>query len=417
MIVIYTTEVTHRLRYTLDTVFAEYFGLSYTLVTDPDQAPASGIRINYSGEPLPGWFSVSRSSLLFETGIRPQHPFISRIGDMPVIFQDNGPADLSFDVFAAVFYLLSRYEEYLPHEQDGHGRYLASNSILSNPVFDFAPVAETWLLYLKTRLLELDPALPFLQHKKAIECTFDIDQAFAYKGRRWPKILGALAKREGQRVLLQGKPDPYDTIPRILDFLRTNPVSAHFFFLMNDRGDYNSSVDPNSTRLGGYIRQCAGLAEVGIHPSYEAFRDDLLEPERRLLESCLNKPLTHSRQHFLRISFPAYYRWLQNQGIIHDHSLGYPDTPGFRAGFSRPFRFYDLGEERDTALWLHPFCFMDATYIYYKQADTSQIIKKFLGISEQVSKVNGKLVTVSHNDLLGDYCPVNFWEVLKNCAV
>src|SRR5204863_517356 len=37
--------------------------------------------------------------------------------------------DYPFDIFAASFYLLSRYEEYLPHQKDIYGRYAHQNSL------------------------------------------------------------------------------------------------------------------------------------------------------------------------------------------------------------------------------------------------------------------------------------------------
>ncbi len=42
-------------------------------------------------------------------------------------FETSG--DFPFDIFAASFYLLSRYEEYLPHEKDMYGRYAHTNSL------------------------------------------------------------------------------------------------------------------------------------------------------------------------------------------------------------------------------------------------------------------------------------------------
>ena len=36
---------------------------------------------------------------------------------------------IPFDVFSATFFLVSRYEEYLPHVKDDYGRFLATESL------------------------------------------------------------------------------------------------------------------------------------------------------------------------------------------------------------------------------------------------------------------------------------------------
>jgi len=46
--------------------------------------------------------------------------------------------------------------------------------------------------------------------------------------------------------------------------------------------------------------------------------------------------------------------------------MGYPEEPGFRAGISRPFFFYDLLEDRKSGLRITPFQLMDGTLIQYK---------------------------------------------------
>jgi len=46
-------------------------------------------------------------------------------------FRTSDATEMSFDVFAASFYLVSRYEEYLSYEPDDHNRYTAGFSCLS----------------------------------------------------------------------------------------------------------------------------------------------------------------------------------------------------------------------------------------------------------------------------------------------
>ena len=60
----------------------------------------------------------------------------------------------SFDIFAASFYLLSRYEEFLPHVKDDYGRFLATESIAFKHDFLKQPVVDIWAYKLKSVLEE-----------------------------------------------------------------------------------------------------------------------------------------------------------------------------------------------------------------------------------------------------------------------
>lgn len=67
--------------------------------------------------------------LLLEQGINDVEIYIQDWDEIPCFFPTSKNCFLPFDVFAASFYLLSRYEEYLPHLKDEHGRYPASESL------------------------------------------------------------------------------------------------------------------------------------------------------------------------------------------------------------------------------------------------------------------------------------------------
>ena len=53
--------------------------------------------------------------------------------------------DIPFDIFAASFYLLTRYEEYLPHEKDKYGRYAHVNSLAFKENFLHLPLINLWI--------------------------------------------------------------------------------------------------------------------------------------------------------------------------------------------------------------------------------------------------------------------------------
>ncbi len=58
-------------------------------------------------------FFIKASPLLFENEIKKQEIQVVEKNNVKVLFP-NEEDDLGFDIFSAVFYMLSRYEEYLP---------------------------------------------------------------------------------------------------------------------------------------------------------------------------------------------------------------------------------------------------------------------------------------------------------------
>ena len=91
---------------------------------------------------------------------------------------------------------------------------------------------------------------------------------------------------------------------------------------------------------------------------------------------------------------------LAAEGITEDHSMGYPDQPGFRAGISRPYLFYDLTEEKQTRLKLVPFQIMDATLIHYMNLDPQHAEEVIIKLINETRKSGGLFVSLWHNTTL-----------------
>ncbi len=400
MIVIYTPKVTNRIKYTADFVFSQYFGIQYEFTEKPEFISVPDkVCLNYSPTVKKGFFNIFQDNLLLESDIQEQQIFVSREADMPVFFQTTENFDIRFDIFSCVFYLLSRYEEYLPHDKDVHGRYKSSNSILSKKEFTFSPIVEIWLNFFKEELLKINSTLPFKKHEFEYVPTFDIDNAFRYLGRNWFQKPPNIFDSNCLPVLLKQQADPFDIFDKLLEEINKYNLNPIFFFLLSDADKNDSNVSPESEKLHSVIRKMSSK-EIGIHPSYLASASNLLQQEKSLLEKITSQTITVSRQHFLKISFPDYYRTLAETGIEKDFSLSYPDVTGFRAGCSRPFYFFDIEKNESSSLIIQPSCWMDATYEYYQALNNDEIRRNLSTIFTQIKKINGILVPIFHNDLL-----------------
>ena len=115
-----------RLRYTLDLVLGQLLGLRYQLILLGEYKPAvHQPLINYSHLILKEGVSIPNAGLLKQKGVNRKKLKIVH-GELPFLFYysvSGTSYDLPFDVFSAVFYLVSDYEKYVSLEVDEHGRY------------------------------------------------------------------------------------------------------------------------------------------------------------------------------------------------------------------------------------------------------------------------------------------------------
>lgn len=412
VIVIYTPKVTNRIKYTFEFVFHQYFGIDYELTENTDVSILpEHFYISYGKEINAAFFTIYQDNLLLEDTIQFQNISVSREADLPVFFQTTENFDIRFDIFSCIFYLLSRYEEYLPHEKDIHGRYKSSNSILARKEFNFSPIVELWLLFFKQKLVAIQPNLSFKKQEFTYIATFDIDNAFRYLGRNLLKHPPNIFKAEYWKVRLNIQADPYAILDKILNETQKYDFHTIFFFLLNDDGNENSKVSPESIELRKVIHYICTQAEIGLHPSYHSLEKNLVQAEYHKLYQLSNRKTYHSRQHFLRISFPELLKNFKETNFLKtDYSLMYPDIIGFRAGISKAFTVYDLSNEEMSSITMQPSCWMDASFEYYRTENEDEIFENFLTIFNQLKEINGTLVTIFHNDLLATQ---KYWGIFR----
>ena len=116
MLLIYTPKKTPRLNYIFEFIFREILGAEFQITTDKEEFTKSqSPKLNYSDAPFSSEPFIFSSPLLFEKGIREQELKFNLWNETPVLFYSHPRHEFPFDIFAASFYLITRYEEYLPH--------------------------------------------------------------------------------------------------------------------------------------------------------------------------------------------------------------------------------------------------------------------------------------------------------------
>ena len=165
MILIYVHKLTPRIKYIFKTIFTDVLQVNISFTSDCKEFENhEGVKINYSDSKLSSGIFFQATTLLFETKIQKQDIIISEYENKPCFYSVDNESILPFDPFAASFYLISRYEEYLPHTKDEHRRFLANESLAFQHDFLEEPLVNLWTTKI-TRLITLNyPEFDIPQH-------------------------------------------------------------------------------------------------------------------------------------------------------------------------------------------------------------------------------------------------------------
>ena len=309
--IVYSQQITNRLRYICDFIGNEIIGKPFTVTNSIEAFSADpGPRINYSDDRVNSsdlW--IQPHTLLFETNIREQPVECFVDSGYTIFFKTQG--DIPFDLFSACFYLLSRYEEYLPHQKDVYGRYAHENSIAFREQFLDIPLIDTWLQHFRERLHNRYTSLAIHQPGFSFLPTYDIDEAYSFKYKQWWRSLGAtvrdLSKGRRSRALLRNKvlqnkvSDPFDSFDWIDSINERYVLHPLYFFLVAAKtGKYDKNILPTEKPLQDLITRHAQKYSLGVHPSWQSYGQlPVIKSEIETLETISGQKIISSRQHFI----------------------------------------------------------------------------------------------------------------------
>ncbi len=410
MIYIYSNKTSTRLNFILKFIFSEFLNSSYTLIhSKEDFNLVSGIKINYSNEEIESAIQIIPHSLLFENDIKAQNINIDSADHYKFFKTQND--DYGFDLFSACFYLVSRYEEYLPHKKDEFGRFPSEESLAFKEGFLELPIIDYWLNDFANRL-KIKPDRNF-KHQPII----DIDNAFAYLGKGFIRNSAAALKDviQGRGItkrintLNKKQKDPFDTydaLQKIHQQFNCNPI---YFVLVGNYGAYDKNVPFSSPEFKQAIKNLDG--EIGIHPSYQSNQHpEKIKIEKERLENITGKEVSISRQHYLKLNLPDTYNHLIDAGIKQDYSMAYPKHIGYRASTSQPFHFFDLKENIEKPILIHSTPIMDTTLNLHLKLNPKEAISEIIKISEQAKSTKGNLFTCWHNETISNFQNWENWQ-------
>ena len=274
----------------------------------------------------------------------------------------------SFDVFEAIFFHLTRHEEYYCDislkddwdmmEEKYH--FLVRNNLDKKPIVD--NLVEVLLM-----AIGVEP----VTFKSELTITHDIDvlRKFPNAKKSLRAIGGDIKRNKSLKTLSKiyslykdtksgNVKDPYDTFDQLFVQEKHRKV---VYFMAGGTSSNDEKYDVN-TDLFLSISELAKSRgyQIGLHPSYNSYDDyKMITEERNKLQLAIGSKVRTSRQHFLRFSFHETITALSDSGIYEDSTLGYKRRIGFRCGTAFTFLLYDLRRDRNSRVSESPMIIMD----------------------------------------------------------
>jgi hypothetical protein len=309
--------------------------------------------------------------------------------------EEEGRAEWGIDWFGGAFFLLTRYEEQVLGERDVRERFPARAALAWQEGFLDRPLVNEYLEVLWASLRRLWPGLVRKPRVFQARLSHDVDWPYYAAGRPWRTVcknaLGDLVKRRDvnkawQRLsvylrALGGREsdDPFDTFDEIMARSEELGLTSAFYFIADQTGgaidgDY-SLDDPRLRRLLRRIHERGH--EIGLHPSYETFRDgtQLKKEFATLLNACAAEGIAQAewggRQHFLRWEAGETWRLWEDAGLAYDSTVGFAEQPGFRTGACYEHPVFLLRERKRLKLRERPLVVMDQTLLHAQYLNLS----------------------------------------------
>lgn len=424
MVLVHTPKITPRLKYIFKQIFLRTLEIEVSFTTKVDEFVAhNGPKLSYGKAPLGIEFFVRSNDLLFEQGINDIEINMLSWDEVPCFFPAGDKSSIPYDIFAASFYLISRYEEYLPHVQDEHERFPAQESLAYKNRFLEKPVVDIWAYKFLERFKEKFPDLKYKEREFKLISTVDVNTAYAYKSKGLIRTLGAFGKDLFKfrflniynrfLTIFNFRKDHFNTFFQFLDIKKQYNVKTLFFFLVGDYTTFDKNISFSNSNFRSLIKSVTDYAKIGIKPSYFTLKNpNLLKKEVKRLEDIINTPIMLSRQHYLRLSLPETYQNLIDVDITEDYSMGYSKAVGFRASTCTPFYFYDLDFEIQTPLKIFPFALRDTTLKYEMRLSNEESMAKINELKQAVKNVNGTFISLVHNETLSENSNWRGWTTI-----
>jgi hypothetical protein len=270
---------------------------------------------------------------------------------------------IPFDLFANIFFHLTRIEELAPGELDKHGRFLLKNSLSYKFKFHQIPVVEYLVEFLRNEIRDKLNIKLSSSKEVTLLPTHDVDRLRSYHGKRTllRETLGNILRRRNPVIkaitlLIHSLTDkePYRSFQYLIRESEKRGLKSLFLFLCpsetskdaNYINDYPKDFDNMIALLKKHNQM------IGFHPGYFSYNDaKRFKQQKTFLEDKAQVNIAYVRQHVLRWNPNTPQVQAQN-GVSYDLTLAFTEGVSFRSGTTFPYKAYDLSKRKALKLKL-----------------------------------------------------------------
>jgi len=391
-LIIFSSLLTPRIKYIFNFIFKDILKTEVEFTGNALYFRQSEhVKISYGEQPLGDEIFFKSTSILFSNKVEELKIKTTSFGEYLAPFPVQNSA-MPFDVFAASFFMVTRYEEYVQQK---------NNTVDFKPNQSFQhkwkvldrPIIDEWAMIIKNIIRKKHPQFKFNDkaftnqpsiHFKIVPnipegflkktkfffgSIFDKENTFLYS--KVDRLTGIEIENETVLSLL---------IPR-LEKKRTKPIYFIDFPKVSD--DYiraNGITGILSGKSVGLLRPCAINKE-----RMNEIKSNIIK-----LKKILPEQVNINSQQLETLKFPICYLNLLNCGIGTDYSMGYADTPAFRAGTCTAFNWYDLQLEKVTPLLVKSYCISDTLLEHMNKEQIDKTLSYYI---DAVKFVNGAFIS------------------------
>ena len=400
MLLVFCQKITPRIQYTFTHVFTTALGIEIDFTSKLETFIAyTGPKMSYGKAPLGNEFFVEAVPLLFELGVQDVAVDIKQWKTYPTFFEvRKKESAFPFDLFAATFYLISRYEEYLPHVKDQLDRFEAKQSLCVRNGFAEVPIVDFWLAELLSLLKDTFPDLLIVESSgESFKPLIEVVSPYKYLHQSVFSNLATFGKAlyqlnfwelfEQPMVLLGFRKDPWDTFQEYKALFYKAKFNSYFFFLFSKGSNMDRGISIRNNSFQSLIKGVADYFEVGLLASFPANKKgNQFEKERKDLNVLIHRKIQKIRYAWGISTVNESYRNLIMQEVQADFSLSFPNIMGYRASTAVPFYYYDLANEMTTTLKIFPVVSNEDSLRQYSPVEG---IKKLISMVDKLPLATG----------------------------
>ena len=409
MVLIYCNKISPRIEYTFNHIFKLILNKNFSITNSKSEfIDFKGYKFSYANTPISKELFFQSNGLLEERGLEIHEITIFEWDNIKCFFKVGQKSAMPFDIFSAIFFLLSRYEEYMPHSSNKKSQFSHLESIAYKENFLEIPLIDIWI----------EKLLSVLENKIKLKCKNDsnnlivsiiisLSRPFKYVNKYpfesfmiWFKNLINLnlwEVLEHLLVLFKIKIDPWEIDNYLKDLFLDSKNKVYFFFSFSSESFFRYETPKTNENFKKYIKEVHDNFEIGLLPSHNALK----KLKAFELENFNISKLTHTKidkillQEGLKKISEDYKNSL-SLDYANDFSMGYIDAFGYRASTCSSFFFYDLSNETKTKLLVTPFV---AHHRLINKISESEVIDKIQNFKEIARKFSGNFSIILNNEI------------------